>query len=49
MNFESTKVESLKNIYLGHCTSDIVYEYFKEELMNLSNIELLSVGIDLLF
>lgn len=43
------KQNSVKNIYLGHCTSDIVCEYFKEELMNQSNVAMLSVGMELLF
>lgn len=41
------KDQDIENIYLGHCTSDIVCEEFKRQLGN--HVHILSVGYEFLF
>lgn len=38
----------VENVFLGHCTSDIVIDYFKDKCAGLINIETLSTGKEII-
>lgn len=38
------KYNNIERAYMGHCTSDEVIEYFKEQLMGITQVEKLFVG-----
>lgn len=41
--------EKIKNIYLGHCTSDVVCDYIKEQLLGCAKVEVFGAGLTIAF